>query len=79
MMAVRQMGVSDWPGFSKEGILWFTDLTQPGMDFWAATAPFGPLGGVIPVAVTLSYLANIELSFRAGRAPGNASKSLGEF
>ncbi|CAD7700447.1 unnamed protein product [Ostreobium quekettii] len=77
VMAVRSMANSEWPGFPEGGVLWFADLTQPAMDFWAASAPLGVLGGVVPIAITLSYLANIDLSFRSGRAAGNVAGPFG--
>ncbi|GMH34191.1 hypothetical protein BSKO_02025 [Bryopsis sp. KO-2023] len=71
VMAVRRMSLSDWPGFSTEGALWFTDLTQHAADWATMTAPMGISGGVLPLAVTVSYLASIEVAFKGGRIGAN--------
>lgn len=62
-MAVRSMAVQQWPGFATEGLMWFSDLTQPAMVLMHNAAPMGTAGGLLPMAVLSVYLANIHRSF----------------
>jgi len=62
-LAVRSMAAQQWPGFTSEGLMWFTDLTQPAMSLLHNAAPMGTAGGLLPMAVLGVYLANIERSF----------------
>jgi hypothetical protein len=63
MMAIRRMSNSSWPGFEGGGALWFSDLTLPALDLGALVAPMGPAGSVLPSALALTMLLNLQLSF----------------
>ncbi|KAL4444895.1 hypothetical protein ABPG77_003945 [Micractinium sp. CCAP 211/92] len=63
MAAVRTMSLDGWPGFSEGGVAWFQDLTLPAVDLGSLVAPMGSAGAVLPVAITLSMLANIDAAF----------------
>ncbi|PSC76493.1 ALBINO3 chloroplastic [Micractinium conductrix] len=65
MATVRTMSLNSWPGFREGGAAWFTDLTLPAMDLTQWVAPLGTAGVVLPAAITLSMLANIDAAFSA--------------
>lgn len=71
--SIRRMAQSDWPGFSSEGALWFTDLTQPALQLSheAGTQlllPLGLPGLILPLAATGIMLTSIHLGFKASGA-----------
>ena len=61
--AIRRMSLSGWPGLSDGGALWFPDLTLPALDLASMTAPLGPAGIVLPVAVAAAMFTNVGLAF----------------
>lgn len=64
------MAQASWPGFSSEGALWFTDLTQPALVFAEAglQLPLGLPGLLLPFAATSIMLTSIHLGFKASGA-----------
>eukprot|EP00210_Caulerpa_lentillifera_P002477 g2375.t1 len=79
VVSVRRMCAQSWPGLDTGGALWFTDLTQCTINLGSLeTHHMGPIGAVLPVAITLAYLLNLELSFKTGRVGANVSGSIGD-
>lgn len=64
------MAQAGWPGFSSEGALWFSDLTQPALVFAEAgmQLPMGLPGLILPFAATGVMLTSIHLGFKASGA-----------
>lgn len=71
--SIRRMAQANWPGFSTEGALWFTDLTLPAMVFadGSLQLPMGLPGLILPLAATGIMLTSIHLGFKAS---GTAAK-----
>lgn len=69
-VSIRRMAQANWPGFSSEGALWFTDLTQPALVFAEAgmQLPLGLPGLILPFAATGVMLTSIHLGFKASGA-----------
>lgn len=78
VISVRRMCTQGWPGLENGGALWFTDLTQTTLNFGSLETHMGPIGAVLPIAITLTYLLNLELSFQTGRMGSNVSGSIGK-
>jgi tetratricopeptide (TPR) repeat protein len=64
------MAQAGWPGFSSEGALWFTDLTQQALVFAEVglQLPLGLPGLLLPFAATGIMLTSIHLGFKASGA-----------
>lgn len=72
--SIRRMAQTNWPGFSSEGALWFSDLTQPALVLSEAAGmqlPLGLPGLILPLAATGIMLTSIHLGFKAS---GTAAK-----
>lgn len=67
---IRKMAQANWQGFSSEGALWFTDLTQPALLLSEAgmQLPMGLSGLLLPCAATAIMLTSIHLGFKASGA-----------
>lgn len=65
--SIRAMASAGWPGMSREGALWFRDLTLPALQFAEAGVqlPMGLPGLVLPLALTGIMLTSIRLGFKA--------------
>jgi len=63
MMTVRYMCHSSDYSLNTGGALWFSDLTLPAFELDNLTAPMGPAGAVLPGALCVLYLYNLQQSF----------------
>lgn len=77
VFGVRKMSLNNWPGFSSGGTLWFPDLTQAAVDWASMTVPMGLPGSILPLAVTLAYLGNIEMAFKTNRVATSGDNHAG--
>ena len=73
VIGIRRMCQQQWPGFTEGGILWFSDLTQSTVQFSEMTTQMGPIGAALPLAISVSYLLHIQLSFRKGHIAASAT------
>jgi hypothetical protein len=65
-VALRQMAVTQWPGFTDQGLWWFTDLTQvavvmgtpnsAGLPFIGMHTSNGTAGFLLPFACVAAYV-----------------------
>ena len=58
--ALRQMSGNLWPGFTREGALWFTDLTQPSVVLSSLATPLGINGIFLPLAIVFTYVSSVD-------------------
>jgi len=79
--SIRRMAQADWPGFSTEGALWFSDLTQPALILSEAgpLLPLGLPGLILPFAATAMMLTSIHLGFKASGAAARHPSVSGTF
>lgn len=64
-VALRQMAATQWPGFTDQGLAWFTDLTYTavvmgtpnsgGLPVMGMHAPLGVAGFLLPFACVVAY------------------------
>jgi hypothetical protein len=63
--ALRRMAATQWPGFTDQGLAWFTDLTHTavvlgtptslGLPLIGMHAPLGMAGFLLPFACVVAY------------------------
>lgn len=68
--ALRNMSAVQWPGFTSEGIAWFTDLTQPAAVWSTLQCPYGVAGIGLPFLLLGLYKFTID------RSPGMRSADI---
>jgi hypothetical protein len=51
-----------WPGMNNEGLMYFTDLTNPPVFWETLSTPYGTAGAVIPLALVLLYTRTLSSS-----------------